>query len=66
MTLSEFLIALTNSQMLVTILDSDNTELIKTYAPGYAQLVSSLLARTVDKITIVNNQAATIKLTETT
>ena len=62
MTLSEFLAALNNPQAVVTVNDSDNTELIKMYAAGYAQLLATLLAREVDKVTVVNQAAITILL----
>ena len=62
MTLSEFLAALNNPQAVVTVNDNDNTELIKMYAAGYAQLLATLLAREVDKVTVVNQAAITILL----
>lgn len=64
MTLSEFLAALNNPQAVVTVLDSEtgNPELIKLYAAGYEQLLATLLAREVDKVTIVNQAAVTVIL----
>ena len=62
MTLSEFLAALNNPQAVVTVIDDDNTELIKLYAAGYAQLLAALLAREVDKVTVVNQAAITVVL----
>lgn len=62
MTLSEFLAALNNPQAVVTVIDDDNTELIKLYAAGYAQLLATLLAREVDKVTVVNQAAITVVL----
>ncbi len=62
MTLSEFLAALNNPQAVVTVIDDDNTELIKLYAAGYAQLLATLLAREVDKVTVVNQAAITVIL----
>lgn len=62
MTLSEFLAALNNPQAVVTVIDNDNTELIKLYAAGYAQLLATLLAREVDKVTVVNQAAITVVL----
>lgn len=62
MTLSEFLSALNNPQAVVTVVDNDNTELIKLYAAGYAQLLASLLAREVDKVTIAQTNAVTVLL----
>lgn len=62
MTLSEFLTALNNPGAVVTIIESNNTELIKLYAAGYAQLLASLLAREVDKVTVTNTNAITVVL----
>ena len=59
MTLSELFAALTNSGMVVTVME-DNAELTKIYVSGYEQLQSSLLAKTVDSITVVNQNAATV------
>lgn len=61
MTLEEFFDALQNPNMVVTVKEG-NTELTKIYASGYEQLQSSLLAKEVDKITVVNQNAATIDL----
>ena len=67
MTLSEFFAALQNPNMVVTIkapgTGSEVEELAKIYAPGYEQLLSATLARTVDKITIGNASAAEVLLT---
>lgn len=62
MTLSDFLAALNNPQAVVTVVDSDSTELVKVNAAGYAQLLSTLLARTVDKVTISNANAVSVLL----
>ena len=62
MTLSELLASFENATtMLVTVKDSTdgNPELVKLYASGYAQLLATLLAREVDKVT-VQNQASVI------
>lgn len=64
MTVQQFLAALTNDKMLVTIVDSDDTELVKLYAQGYEQLLSTLLAREIATCTIVNPTSATLKLVE--
>ena len=61
MTLSEFFAALQNPNMVVTIKEG-NSELTKIYASGYEQLLATLLAKEVDKITIVNQNAATVEL----
>ena len=66
MTLSEFLAALNNPQAVVTINEPGEgtavTELIKMYAAGYEQLLAELLAREVDKVTVVNQNAITVLL----
>lgn len=62
MTLAEFLAALNNPQAVVTVLDSDNTELIKLFAAGYEQLLAELLSREVDKVTIAQMNAVTVLL----
>lgn len=64
MTLTQFLAALTNTNMVVTVLDSNDTELVKMYAAGYQQLLETLLAKTVSQITFVSAQAVTVKLAE--
>lgn len=61
MTLEEFFAALQNPNMVVTVVEG-STELTKIYASGYEQLQASLLAKEVDKITVVNQNAATINL----
>lgn len=61
MTLSEFFAALQNPNMVVTIMEG-NSELTKIYASGYEQLLATLLAKEVSKITIVNQNAATVEL----
>lgn len=61
MTLEEFFDALQNPNMVVTVKEG-TTELTKIYASGYEQLQSSLLAKEVDKITVVNQNAATVEL----
>ena len=64
MTLTQFLAALTNTTMVVTVLDAEGTELVKLYAAGYQQLLATLLAKEVSEITFVNQQAVTVKLAE--
>ena len=61
MTLSEFFAALQNPNMVVTIKEG-SSELTKIYASGYEQLLATLLAKEVSKITIVNQNAATVEL----
>ncbi len=62
MTLSEFLAALNNPNAVITVIDDDNTELIKLYAAGYAQLLATVLAREVDKVTVVKVDQITVLL----
>ena len=62
MTLSEFLAALNNPNAVVTVVDSDNTELVKVYASGYEQLLATLLAREVDKVTIASANGVIVLL----
>ena len=64
MTLTEFFAALDNDNAVVTILDSDSThtELVKVYASGSAQLLATLLARTVSKIKVNTPTAITVTL----
>lgn len=61
MTLEEFFEALQNPNMVVTVIEG-TTELTKIYASGYEQLQDTLLAKEVDKITVVNQNAATVNL----
>lgn len=62
MTLAEFLAALNNPNAVVTVVDDNDSELIKLYAAGYEQLLAALLEREVDVVTIVNQAAITLKL----
>lgn len=62
MTLQEFLAALNNPNAVITVIDDDNTELIKLYAAGYAQLLATVLAREVDKVTVVKVDQITVLL----
>ena len=61
MTLNEFFAALQNPNMVVTVTQG-NSELTKIYASGYEQLLASLLAKEVSKITVMNQNAATVEL----
>lgn len=67
MTLQQLFAALQNPNMVITIQEPGSgeavNELAKIYVPGYEQLQSSLLSRTVDKITVAGNGAATVLLT---
>ena len=62
MTLQEFLAALNNPNAVITVIDDDSTELIKLYAAGYAQLLATVLAREVDKVTVVKVDQITVLL----
>lgn len=61
MTLEELFAALQNPNMVVTVIEG-TTELTKIYASGYQQLQATLLAKEVNKITVVNQNAATVNL----
>lgn len=62
MTLQEFLAALQNPNAVVTINEAGETphELIKMYAAGYEQLLTDLLAKEVETVTVVSPQAITV------
>ena len=66
MTLQEFFAALQNASMIVSVQEQGSgdttTELTKIFALGYEQLLASLLARTVDKITIKSAGEAVVLL----
>lgn len=68
MTLSQFFAALQNgNKVLVTIKENgaENTvtELTKVYASGYAQLLTTLLAREISTVTINNQNDVVVVLT---
>lgn len=62
MTLLEFFTALDNANAVITIIDSDDSELVKVYASGSDQLLATLLARDVDKIKVSSATAITVTL----
>lgn len=62
MTLQQLLTAITQAKILVTVLDSNDTELIKFYTGGQGQLSTELLGRTVTNLKIDNNGAVTVEL----
>lgn len=64
MSLSELFAALTNGNMVITVME-DESELTRIYVSGYEQLQSSLLAKTVESITVVNQNAATVAVSST-
>ena len=51
MTLEQFCAALASSTM-VTVIDSDDNELIKFFSSGYLEIDSALLGRKVEKLMI--------------
>ena len=62
MSLLDFFQALDNDNAVITILDSDNTELVKVYASGSSQLLATLLARTVGSFKVTSPTAITVTL----
>ena len=64
MTLSALLDAITASKIQVTLLDANETELIKFYTGGQSELSETLLARLVQTLKIENATAITIELKE--
>lgn len=62
MTLTQLLTAITQAKILVTILDTNDVELIKFYTGGQGQLSATMLARTVANIKIENNGAIIVEL----
>lgn len=66
MTLTEFFAAIQNpNNVLVAVTETDNgsvKQLARVFADGYEQLLSALLSRTVDEITIVNATNVTVHL----
>ena len=64
MTLNQLLTAITQAKILVTVLDANDTELIRFYTGGQAVLDATLLARRVTNIKIENNASLTVELAE--
>lgn len=62
MTLTQFFEILTNTSATITIIDSDDTELVKIVASGYEQLLADTLARTVAEVTVSTSTAIKVKL----
>lgn len=57
MTLAELLVTLQNAdKIVVNVKESDGSNLITFYANGYAQVLGSVLAREVDKLTVNNGK----------
>jgi hypothetical protein len=63
MTLTDALASLAgNLNLNVSLVDSDDTEMIRFNAAGYQNIESDLFSRTVDSITINSSSIVTIKL----
>lgn len=63
MTLENLLPTLSKNESLnITLVDSDDTNLITFNAAGYGSVESDLFARTVSKITVNSNKSMLIKL----
>lgn len=61
MTLAELLVTLQNaSKIMVFVKEADNSDLITFYASGYEQVLASVLARDVDKLTVGSNQITVV------
>lgn len=65
MTLEQLLTAITQAKISVSVLDSNDVELIKFFTGGQGQLASTLLARTVTNLKIENNSAIVVELAAT-
>lgn len=65
MTLYQLLQTLQNAKnMVITVLDGSNTELVKFYAEGYENIVVSILSQDVAKLTITNPNNITVVVGE--
>ena len=66
MTLEQLLASLQNAEkIVVTVINgSDNKELVKFYASGYEQILASILAQDVAKLTVVGATAITVVVGE--
>lgn len=63
MTLLELLGSLDNaSKIVVTVNDADGVELVTFFAGGYEQILSTLLEREIDSLSIKSNTALVVKL----
>lgn len=62
MTLEQLITAITQAKIIITVLDSNDTELIRFYTGGQAQLAPTLLARTVSNIKIENQSTIVVEL----
>lgn len=65
MTLYQLLQTLQSAKnMVVTVLDGSNKELVKFFAEGYENIVVSILSQDVAKLTITNQNAITVVVGE--
>ncbi len=65
MTLAQLLASLQNAEkILVTVLDGTNVELVKFYAGGYENILPTILAQDVAKLTVANATAITVVVGE--
>ena len=62
MTLQQLITAITQAKIIITILDSNDVELIKFYTGGQAYLDDDLLARQVANIKIENQSTIVVEL----
>lgn len=62
MTLQQLITAITQAKIIISVLDSNDTELIKFYTGGQNQLASTLLSREVANIKIENANTITVEL----
>lgn len=62
MTLQELITAITQAKIVISVLDSNDEELIKFYTGGQSQLSATLLARTVTNIKIENATTITVEV----
>ena len=61
MTLAELLVTLQNAaKIVVFVKNADGSDLITFYANGYEQVLASVLARDVDKLTVGSNQITVV------
>ena len=66
MTLNQLITAITQAKIVISVLDSNDEELIKFYTGGQAQLSSTILAREVTNIKIENANTITVELASAT
>lgn len=62
MTLQQLITAITQAKIIITVLDSNDEELIKFYTGGQSYLAPTLLAREVANIKIENQTTIVVEL----